>query len=582
MSLSSSIEKKDDISIVICGAAGQGIQTVEHFLTRVIKSAGFDVFAMKEYMSRVRGGLNSTEIRVSSKFATAFIDRIDILIPLNNKAINHLYNRIDENTIIIGEKENIQNYKNLPTDKIFEISFTQMAIKIGGKVYSNIISAGLISELLNVDFEIIKEYITRAFQKKGNEVIENNIKAIKKGMEIASTLKGSSGIKITIQKDSSVCKHILLDGTEAVAMGAIAGGCNYICAYPMSPSTGVLTFLAQNTTDFDIIVEQAEDEISAINSCIGSWYAGGRGLVSTSGGGLALMSEGLSLAGASESPVVIHLAQRVGPATGLPTRTAQGDLNLALYSGHGFFPKIILAPGKLDDAFYLTQKAFDLADKFQVPVFILTDQYFVDSCYNVPPFDVSKLKITHHYIQTENDYKRYKFTETGISPRGIPKFGKGLVCVDGHTHDEEGHISEDLDNIRIKMVEKRLKKMELMKKEAIPPEILGNDGAKIVVIGWGSTFQAIKEALVLINSDEITFLHFKQVYPLPNNTADLLRMGRKRIIFENNVTSQFARLLKVETGIEVEYQIRKYNGLPFSVEEIHAKLVEIMDDIGGI
>jgi 2-oxoglutarate ferredoxin oxidoreductase subunit alpha len=358
-------------------------------------------------------------------------------------------------------------------------------------------------------------------------------------------------------------------------MGAIAGGCNFIAAYPMSPSTGVLVFLAKHASQFGLIAEQAEDEIAAINMALGAWYAGARAMVSTSGGGFALMTEGVSLAGMLESPIVIHLAQRPGPATGLPTRTEQGDLELALYAGHGEFPRIILAPGRIEDAFFLTQKAFNLADKYQVPVFVLTDQYFMDSYYNMPSLDLSHARIEKHVVKTTKEYRRYELTANGISPRGIPGFGEGLVSVDSDEHDTEGHITEDLD-LRTKMVDKRLTKAEVMASDAIPPELVGPKDYKTVIVGWGSTHNVINEAMQNLGRDDVAFLHFKQVYPLPKETPDFLSKAERTVIIENNATCQFGKLIKLNTGIDIENRILKYNGLSFSVKEVTEKLKGVL------
>ncbi|NPE08695.1 MAG: 2-oxoacid:acceptor oxidoreductase subunit alpha, partial [Asgard group archaeon] len=292
----------------------------------------------------------------------------------------------------------------------------------------------------------------------------------------------------------------------------------------------------------------------------------------------ALMSEGISLSGMIETPIVIHIAQRPGPATGLPTRTEQGDLELALYSGHGDFPRIILAPGKLKDAFYITQEAFNLAEKFQVPVIILTDQFFVDLYYNIPSLDLSNVSIDKHIIKTEEGYQRYKLTKNGISPRGIPGFGDGLVRADSDEHDEDGFITEDLDNTRVKMVEKRLKKLEEVKKNVIPPDLIGGKDYDTLVIGWGSTCNAITEALTSFGDKNISFLHFKQVYPLHEKTKEYLEKAKKLIIVENNVTSQFGKLIKIYAGLEIENKILKFTGMPFSVEELTEKIKQVVED----
>ncbi len=414
------------------------------------------------------------------------------------------------------------------------------------------------------------------FAAKADNVIQENIRAAGAGHKIGIDLVNSGSIRVDITRDSSVRNQILISGTEAVALGAIAGGCNFISAYPMTPSTGVLVFLAKHAKDFGIIAEQAEDEIAAINMAIGAWYAGARAMVSTSGGGFALMIEALSLSAMLESPIVINLAQRPGPATGLPTRTEQADLELALYAGHGEFPRILFAPGKIEDAFYLTQKAFNLADKYQVPVFILTDQYFMDSYYNIDSFDLSNVKVETQIVKTRKDYKRYELTENGVSPRGIPGFGEGLVVVDSDEHDTEGHITEDLD-LRTKMVNKRLKKFELLKNEIIPPEMIGPDDYKKLVVCWGSTYNTVYEALKKLGGSDISFLHFKQVFPLHKKTADYLKKADKTIIIESNATGQFSKLIKLYTGIEVDERILKYSGLSFTTEELVESLTKILD-----
>jgi 2-oxoglutarate ferredoxin oxidoreductase subunit alpha len=274
--------------------------------------------------------------------------------------------------------------------------------------------------------------------------------------------------------------------------------------------------------------------------------------------------------------MVVHLAQRPGPATGLPTRTEQGDLELALYAGHGEFPRIIFAPGNIEDAFNLTQKAFNLADKYQVPVFILTDQYFMDSYYNTAVPDLSQSKIEKHITRTKKDYRRYEFTKNGVSPRGVPGFGNGLVVVDSDEHNTEGHITEDLD-LRTRMVDKRLKKAELLKKDITPLKLTGAKNYKNLIVCWGSTHNIVEEAVEKLRRKDVALLHFKQVYPLPDETANYLKKAQKTIIVENNATSQFAKLIKLHTGIDIDNKILKYNGLSFYVEELTEKLKDVLN-----
>jgi 2-oxoglutarate ferredoxin oxidoreductase subunit alpha len=573
---------KKEVSIVLGGAAGQGIQTIEEILTRVLKLSGYNVFATKEYMSRVRGGINTTEIIVSSEKVRAFVDRIDILIPFKKGVLDHLKERISDTTVVLGEKDNIdEDY--LDNINLIEISLSNISQKLGSPIYINTIGSGVVVGLFDGDLEVFKKYLTERFSSKGEEIVKKNIEAAVEGYNLGKSL--SEQLSIEIEKTEDVKEEILLSGTEAVALGSAIGGCNFVSFYPMTPSTGVATFLAQKSEDLEILVEQVEDEIAAINMAIGSWYAGGRGMVTTSGGGFSLMCEGLSLAGMTESPVVVYLAQRPGPATGLPTRTAQGDLELALYSGHGEFPRIIYTPGKIEDAFYVSQLAFNMADKYQVPVFILSNEYFADTYYNIPDSELKRTKMEKYIVETEKDYKRYKLTENGISPRGIPKYGNGVVSITGNEHNELGDITEDKE-LSALMQEKRNKKLELIKKEALKPELIKygnttdpeeNENYDYLVVGWGPTYYAIEGALKKLDRDDLAFLYFNQVYPISEDSIDYLKKAKKIICIEENYNAQFARLLKREFGIEANDKILKYNGRPFSVEELVEKLKEVLE-----
>ncbi len=559
-----------DISIVLCGEAGQGIQTVEKILVSVLKRSGYFVFAAREFMSRIRGGSNSTEIRVSDEWVDSFVEKIDVLIPLDSKAVDHVKWRIDKDTIILGKKEFIEGRAK----KTFEVPFIELAKEAGNKLYANTVTVGLLCGMLGVDFSMVRGFIRDFFRKKDKKIIEGNIKAGKKGFEIGEKLIKENKFDFKIKRSKKVKDSSLLNGTELVSLGAIAGGCNFISSYPMSPSTGVLTFLSTQQEEFGIIAEQAESEICAINMSLGAFYAGARAMVTTSGGGFALMAEGLSLSGILETPIVIHLAQRPGPATGLPTRSEQGDLLFALFAGHGEFPRIIFAPGKTEDIFKLSRKAFNLADKFQVPVIVMTDQYLLDASFLVSSINLSKLKNKKFIVKTDKNYKRYKLTKNGISPRGIPGYGQGLVSVDSDEHDEEGHITEDLD-FRTEITDKRLRKMDLIKKEIEPPELIGNKKYRTLVIGWGSTYYGIKEALERLDDKNIAFLHYKQLYPLHPDTREYIEKAGKTIVVENNATGQFARLIRMETGMKIDKSVLKYNGLPFGVEEIVKKLKKV-------
>lgn len=563
---------KDDISIVISGEAGQGIQTIETLLSRASLKAGFNVFAYGEFMSRIRGGNNSSEIRISSRKVDAFTDRIDFLFPLNQDAMKRFRGRITESTVIIGEAENIEKTYIQKGSDTFNLPLDDLAKAAGGKIFMNTILSGFISALLNIEESVLLSLMGTAFHKTGPEILRKNIDAIKSGYSAAQEIKSKIGADI-LPAQSDLNKNILISGTEAIGIGALAGGCNFVASYPMSPSTGLLTFMAKNAERFEIIVEQAEDEICAVNMALGSWYAGGRAMVTTSGGGYDLMTEGLSLAGCIESPLVIHLAQRPGPATGLPTRTEQADLNLALYSGHGEFPRAVFAPGNYKQGIETACRAFNIADKYQIPVFILTDQYYLDSSYNIEEIQFSGLQTEKHIVKTDSNYKRYAVTENGVSPRSIPGYGGGTVCVDSDEHDQGGYITEDPD-VRTMMTDKRLRKYSGMNDDILFPELTGSADYETLIVCWGSTYNSVKEAVGNINRDNVAIAHFCQVYPLHPDAGKLLNKARKKIIIENNATGQFAGLIRLSTGMDFDTKILKYNGMPFSVEELEKAIRE--------
>ncbi len=580
------LSKSEDISLVLCGEAGQGIQTVEAILAQAIKKSGFHIFSTKEYMSRVRGGQNSTEIRVSSHRVTSYVRRIDILLALSSGTVKHLQDRISEDTLILGDPEHLQTLneadfqeeagKNRKYNYI-EIPLMETALEIGGLIFANVIAAGALACVLNIPKETFDQTIRDMFTRKGPQILEKDLEAANAGYKIGVELMESQSgeIKISLQEDPGVADELLLNGIDAVGFGCLAGDCRFMSSYPMTPSTSLQVFLANNSHEFELVYEQAEDEIAAINMALGASYAGARSIVATSGSGFALMEEGVGLSGMIETPIVIYIGQRPGPAVGLPTRTSQEDLNLALYSGPGEFPRIIFAPGKLEDAFLLTQKAFNLAEKYQIPVFILSDQYFADCYYNIPALPLEEVENEYYLVKTTPDYRRYLLTHDGITPRGIPGYGSGLVVADSDEHDEEGHLTEDLQ-IRVEMVDKRLKKLEMMKEDAIVPELVGPANYQKLVLGWGSTYWPIREALeniIKLNpTEKIGFLHFKQLYPFHPKVTEYLKQAEDVIILENNAQGQMANLIKLETGFQIQEKVLKYDGMPFSVEEVQEKL----------
>jgi len=350
--LFSSLKKRLDVCCVLCGAAGLGIQTVEDMLARIIVDEGYCVFGSREYMSRVRGGNNSTELRIASEPVDALIDRIDILVALSRNVRRNILERISADTVIFGDREELKGELEDLGAAFVDVPLSTMAKEAGGKIYSNSIAAGVLLGVLGLGTKGAEDFYRKRFAGK-DDVVASNIGAVTSGYERGLSMAGEGGVLKGRPRKAGARKAIL-NGSDAVSLGAMAAGCNFVTAYPMSPATGVLSFFAKHAEKAGAVVEQVEDELAAMNMAVGAAYAGARPLVTTSGGGFALMAEGLSLAGVMEAPVVVHLSQRPGPATGMATRTEQADLELALYSGHGEFPRALYAPGTMESAFMLT------------------------------------------------------------------------------------------------------------------------------------------------------------------------------------------------------------------------------------
>lgn len=555
-----------EVSILFTGEAGTGIKTIEALVAPLLKNEGYNLYISKEIMSRVRGGNNVTQLRVSDRRVTAMSDINDFVIVLSKNSLYRLDDRMTDNTVIIGPKAFIEE-KYSEKFKTIYVEFAEKARNVGNIMYANSVILGFLGELLGITYETTEKLMTKKFSKKGEEVVAKNLEAYRAGESLAR----ESNLKVEISKNPAVKNDGVVTGTEAMAIGSLAGGCNLAASYPMAPSTEIFMQLIDYSKDFDIATEQAEDEIAAINMVLGGWYAGARALTTTSGGGFALMGEAISMAGIGELPAVVHLAQRPGPGTGLPTRTEQGDLNLVLYAGHGDFPRVILAPGSLEEGVILGNKGFNIADKYQVPVFLLSDFHYVNQSYNIQDIDFSNLKIENHFIKSEKGYERYKLTENGISPRAIPSHGEGFVCVDSDEHDESGHITEDFD-VRVAHNEKRNRKLSTY--EDIEPVITGDFNYETLIIGWGSTWGAINEAVEKESKNGLAYAHFTQVYPIPKSTEALIKKAKKVILIENNFTGQFGDLIKKELGIDLTNRVLRADGLPFSVEGIQKVIRE--------
>lgn len=555
----------ETVSILIAGKAGQGIASVETLLTKGFKRAGMYTYATKEYMSRVRGGSNSALIMVSSAPVNAPVYTVDIAIALDEDSFEHMRERIGNHTLLIVPDGIYECDCNL-----FYADLKEIAKKLGNPLAANTVACGVVFGLLGLNSNAL-EHVSS--QKYAGALEQSNRDAIREGVILSET-NGGCRFCMTPSDKERVDREYFLSGTEASAIGAIAGGCGFVSSYPMSPSTGVLTFLAQKGEEFGICVEQAEDEIAAFQMGLGVWYGGGRAMTTTSGGGFALMSEGMSLAGMTETPMVVYLAQRPGPATGLPTRTEQGDLELAVYAGHGEFPVVVLAPGDIGECFECMRNAFDLADRYQIPVIVLSDQYLADTSAMTSSLGDAIVRFNPQIVKTATDYRRYVNNSDGISPRGIPGFGDGVVLVDSDEHTEEGLITESM-SMRIMQNDKRLAKTALIATEAYIPDI--DPEIEVAIVGWGSTKLIIEDAVGRLGDKRVGAIHFSWVFPLSAEQLSVFKNVKKVIVAENNATGQFARLL-TQHGVTIDRRILRYDGLSFFADELAREIAAIVKE----
>ncbi|MBW1710164.1 MAG: 2-oxoacid:acceptor oxidoreductase subunit alpha [Deltaproteobacteria bacterium] len=549
------------LNLLIGGEAGQGLVTIGQLMAKSLVRAGYSIVVTQSYQSRIRGGHNTFAIRVSPKEIHASQEEVDLLIALNEETVElHRKHLSPGGLIIIDESLNAAN------DKSLRVPFNEL----GSSRSINIIALGIAGSLLGLDAKLVEHAVDDFFGHKHPENVQENRKAL------ANSFKWCAAKEITgfhLPGISNPAERLMMNGNEAIALGALSAGLKFYSFYPMTPSTSIALTLAAHAQRMGVAVEQAEDEIAVINMALGASFAGALSMVGTSGGGFALMTEGVSLSAMTETPVVIVVSQRPGPATGLPTRTAQGDLEFVLHAGHGEFPRAVFSPGSVEECFHLTRAALYLSQECQGPVIILTDQFLADSYRAVPPFDVEKLASVNTECEadlTASPYERYADTGNGVSPRHIPGLTENLVVADSDEHTTDGHLTEDLTSAK-KMIDKRLRKLDLIRREVIPPERWGDEKPDLLLVTWGSSKGAAIEAAGRLGAEgmNVSALHFSQVWPLVSqHFLSTLEGAGEVVCVEGNATGQLARLIRRETGFLIEKQVHRYDGLPLTAEFI--------------
>jgi 2-oxoglutarate ferredoxin oxidoreductase subunit alpha len=554
-----------DITIKIGGEAGQGIQTVGSILSWVCQRAGLKVMAINDFESRIRGGHSFIQIRISDQPFLAPHHEINILVAMDqNTYALHKDEVVSGGIILIEDKADIKD------DKLTHVPFEKLAQEAGGKITSNTVAAGVCLALLGAPSQLIDEVLTQRFTTKSKEILNMNLKAAQLGYQFAET----AAFEGIFEGVSDKSPGILLEGSEAFALGALSADCRFGAFYPMSPATSIMGHLIEYVDQFPLVVEQAEDEIAAINMVVGAAFAGVRAMTATSGGGFSLMTEALGLAAITETPIVIINVQRPGPSTGLPTRTAQGDLLFVIHASQDEFPRFVFAPRNLYEAYATTARAFHLADKYQVPAIILADQFLCDSWSVIEgsleiPAAVNLFHATDADLENPSTYRRFSLTKSGVSPRALPCRGRALVMVSSDEHSENGHMTEDRFE-RIKMVDKRNSKLKDMLNEMQAPQIYFGD-SDILLVGWGSTQGAIQEAVDILRADgnDVGSLSFADLWPFPIQLAsEALQKAQAFFMVEQNSGAQLGQLIRMQSGLHPAGAVLKYDGRPFFPIEI--------------
>jgi 2-oxoglutarate ferredoxin oxidoreductase subunit alpha len=566
----------------IAGFAGEGIKIAGLIFSKTCFKHGFYVHGYTEYPSLIRGGHNTFQVLASSEQVLAPQTQLNLLVALNQNGLKKHQAELNKQSLILTDAQLNQAFlKNFAfKNQLVDIPLNQLAQQVGGShLMINIVAVGASCFFLGLNLTILKQIIDKSFAKKGRVVVKLNQKAAQAGYNYAEKNYPASALHQSlpvVKKQAS----LFLTGNQAIALGAIAGGMKFYTAYPMTPATSILHFLAAKAKSAGLAVRHAEDEIGVINSAIGAGFAGVRSMVATSGGGFSLMTEGLGLAGISETPVVIVNSMRPGPASGMPTWSGQGDLLFSINASQDEFPRIVLTPGDPEEAFNLTKSAHNLAEKYQLPVIILSDKYLSESYFTVPKFKTVHQNQRFALAETkkgsaQKPFSRYQSSASGISLRPLPGQPGGIHLANSYEHDQSGYATEESD-VRRQQVDKRQRKVARLfaNKDIIKPRLFGPKTAKRTLVSWGSNKGTILQAMRQLK--DLNFIHFSWIWPFPKQEFTHLAQSCSNLIsLECNSTGQLNRLIREQTGISIKHQLLKYDGRPFYAEEIIKQIEKI-------
>ncbi|MGD8191307.1 2-oxoacid:acceptor oxidoreductase subunit alpha [Brevibacillus ginsengisoli] len=573
------------LSWKVGGQQGEGIDSTGEMIAIALNRLGYYLYGYRLFSSRIKGGHTEYKIRVSTKPIGAISDKVDILVAFDQETIDVNLQELHENSLIIADSKFSPQVPEDRKGNLYTVPFTEIADQLGTSLMKNMVALGASTIVLGLQPEVFTEVVTEVFAKKGPSVIAKNMEAISKGAEYFLAQQGGNPSNLQLEPADGK-KRMFMIGNEAISLGFIAAGVRFMSAYPITPASEIMEYLSKKLPELGGAVIQTEDEIAAATMAIGGNFAGVRTITATSGPGLSLMTEAIGLAGMTETPLVIVNTQRGGPSTGLPTKQEQSDVNAMIYGTHGEIPKVVLAPGTAEEAFYDAIEACNIAEEYQVPVILATDLQLSLGKQTVEPLDFNRIQIRRGKLVMEDQeeqanglFKRYAFTEDGVSPRVIPGVKNGIHHVTGVEHSETGRPSEQTAN-RKKMMDKRLNKLSSLR---IPNAILVDakqETPDVLFVSMGSTRGAVHEAAEQLEQEGMKFnhVHVRQLCPFPvQDILPYVQQAKRIVVVENNATAQLADQLKLYTGnAEKIASVLKYDGNPFLPSIIYQETKELM------
>jgi 2-oxoglutarate ferredoxin oxidoreductase subunit alpha len=574
-----------EIRVRLGGPAGFGIKAAGQSLARVFMRAGYNTFDITEYPSLIKGGHNTYHLRVSDREIHSHVLATDILVALDTPTVKLHLAELTEGAAIIFDPHDVEiDGLDLGRDDLclIGVPLNDIVYEAGGaKIMRNTAALGAVLGHMGFPVSYLNDSIDEQFAHKKPEIAEQNKVCVESGYAFAR--EHACAFPYAMEPIEGRGDRLLLDGNEAIGLGALAAGVGMYCAYPMTPASSLLHFMARYGPDRGVIVKHTEDELAAMNMVVGAAFGGARAMCATSGGGFSLMVEAFGLAGVSESAVVVGLFTRPGPATGLPTWTEQSDLRFAIHASQGEFPRVVLAPGDRHDAFDLTWQAFNLADRLQTPVIVLGDSYLSDHRQSVEPFDVEAVTVDRGELVTSgevSDYRRYAVTDSGISPRVLPGVKGAEQIVNSYEHDEHGFAAEDAA-MRIAQNEKRLRKYDLAREIVPPPQRFGPGEADLSIVLFGTTKMPVREAMSWLADEGVTvnMLQVVTVWPFPaEEVAEFLGKAKHSAVIEGNHDGQLESLIREQCLVVPDHRLHRYDGRPFSPEQVCEFAKEVLGD----